>query len=232
MMLYLQVLKQHRVTDLYYYSAHFSMKTVFAFSLFTVGVASALLLSPVTNPILSKVTGTVDTALTTLMGTGNPGCTPYPNCTKFVLSGTETLIELLHSLDTTVDSEPTSTPLGNIKITFPPSFDVILTKDICSKRINRTTRKDSVEFKGDNIQNEIFTDLATIITQLSDIGSTLQNILSNVPCLQSLPQTSGLFSTDVSIAKCLANLPQNANLTGYFRFVVSNFIAGAVYTAH
>uniref|UniRef100_T1IQA8 Uncharacterized protein n=1 Tax=Strigamia maritima TaxID=126957 RepID=T1IQA8_STRMM len=204
---------------------------VFAFSLFTVG--TALLLPPVLNPLLS----TVDTAVTTLLGTGS--CTLNPNCTEFIRTGLADAIEVLHLLNYTANANSFGAPLDRITITLPPDFNITLPMSV-QKKINSTARKDSILLKIDNIHNELTIDLNKATAEVLNIGNTLNNALNQVACASSsVPKLSGLFSGVLvfpplnSIASCIPrSFSFSTNLTGRFTFIIQNFRINIVYVVN
>uniref|UniRef100_T1IQA3 Lipid-binding serum glycoprotein N-terminal domain-containing protein n=1 Tax=Strigamia maritima TaxID=126957 RepID=T1IQA3_STRMM len=209
------------------------MKTVFAFSLFTVGIATALLLPPVLNPLLNNITGTIDTAVTTLLGTSNPGCTPNPNCTEFVRPGLADAVDVIRLLNYSVSVSGSLQFLDTITVTIPPDFNITLPADICSKKIDSTTRKDSILLKIDNIHNELTIDLnkARSAEELN-IGNLLNKALKKFSCAATPPALQAVFFPIDHITPCIPSNLLGANLTGRLTFIIQNLQLNFVYVVN
>uniref|UniRef100_T1J8G0 Uncharacterized protein n=1 Tax=Strigamia maritima TaxID=126957 RepID=T1J8G0_STRMM len=189
------------------------------------------------DEILTSGTRSLDEIIQKLsapfLNTANTGCSPNPNCSQYVRTGLVTVVEILQALHYGVDDSDAITPLDRHNITLTPEYNITLTKDICSKHINSTTRRDSAQLQFDNFKNEMLIDLKSGITQVLDVGNTIQKVLGDIPCLKTVPHITGAVSTDFSIAQCIPNsISLDANLTGYFSVVVTGLRVDVDYTAH
>uniref|UniRef100_T1J8F9 Uncharacterized protein n=1 Tax=Strigamia maritima TaxID=126957 RepID=T1J8F9_STRMM len=207
-----------------------------ALLIFTVGTATGLLLPPVSN-VLNQLTNSSDEIIQAvaapILNTANTGCSPNPDCSQYVRTGLVAVVEILQELKYYVNDSDAITPLDRHNITLTPEYNITLTKDICSKHINSTTRRDSGQLQFDNFKNEMFIDLRSATTQVLNVEKTIQNVLGDIPCLKTVPHVTGAVSTDFSIAQCIPNsISLDANLTGYFSVVVTGLRVDVDYTAH